>query len=398
MGGAGTSRWVWWGATLMAMFGLLASPMLAVAQAAYEISLLGRDPERGVDRYQLSIGAGGSFWEVGVNHLPLVALEEGDLKAVEQVEQAWRARYPDRAPGELRPGDSFVLEVPAGSFVSRGFSRQGDRLVYESFAGDQLTTFPRDPVIQYRLRRADDPDRAEVLIHGGPASAVDEAKRVYDVDTPDFLQVRTVRGALQERTTKLTVDLSRKYLDDFRLYRDRAVRVEDLPDRLKAYTFSRDDADIPFVRVDDGVGDETDPGSFPRLFRVAYYRDGTVRRYLVTESGDGLGTLVRPDSAAWNKVLPAWQEWQQGQAEALPPFTPALNAAGVLLPGRILVVAFRPRIVQPSPQPTRTGSGSGADCLGLPLALLLAGAVWVRRQRPGDGGRPTTDDGIAGRS
>ena len=392
MGGADTSRWVWLAATLMALVGLLGSPLLtfasppfarlaAFAQAAYEISPLGADPERRVDRYRLTVGSGASFWEVGVNHLPLSALEEGDLKAVELVEQAWRAQYPDRAAGDLRPGDSFVLEVAAGSFVSRGFTRQDDRLVYESFAGDQLTTFPRDSVIQYRLRRADDPNRAEVLIHGGQASAVDEAKRVFDVDPPDFLQVRTVRAALQERTVKLTVDLNRKYLDEFRLYRDRAVRVEDLPDGLKAYHFSRDDADIPFVRVDDGVGDETDPGNFPRLFRVAYYRDGTVRRYLVTESGDGLGTLTRPDSAAWNKILPAWQEWQQGQAEALPPFTPALNAAGVLLPGRILVVAFRPRIVQPTPQPSRATSGSGADCLGLPLGLLLAGGIWLRRQQ-----------------
>ena len=382
MGGADTSRWVWFATTLMAMVSLLTWPLPALAQAGYEISPLGTDAERKVDRFQVTIGPGGSFWEVGINHLPLVALEEGDLKAVELIELAWRASYPDRAPGELRPGDSFVVEVPSDAFVSRGFSRQGDRLVYESFDGDQLTTFPQDPVIQYRLKRADDPNRAEVLINGGQASAFDEAKRVYDVDPPDFLQVRTVRGALQERTTKLIVDLTRKYLDEFRLYRDRAVRVEDLPEGLKAYTFNREDADIPFVRVDDGVGDETEPGNFPPLFRIAYYRDGTVRRHLVTESGDGLGTLTRPDSAAWRQILPAWQDWQQGQPETLPPFTPALNAAGVLLPGRILVVAFRPRTVQTTPQPTRTSSGSGADCLGVPLGMLLAGGVWLRWQRP----------------
>ncbi len=385
MGGAVGGWRVWLCATLMVAAGVVGAftsrTPVADAQATYEVSPLGTDAERKVDRYRVTIASGASFYEVAVNHLPLLALEEGDAKAIEVIEQAWSGQYPDRAAGTLRPGDSFVFEVPTGQFVSRTYSRQDDRLTYTSFSGDELTTFPRDPVVQYRLRRADDPNRAEVLIHGGQAGAVDEARRAFDVEDPDFLQVRTIRAVVQERVTKLSVDLTRKYLDDFRVYRDRAVRVEDLPDRLKAYTFNQDDEEIPFVRIEDGVGNETDPGNFPRLFRVAYYRDGTVRRYLVTESGDSLAALTRPDSAAWSRVLPAWKEWQPGQAEALPPFTPALNAAGVLLPGRILVVAFRPRTIQVTPRPTRTTSSSGVDCLGVPLGLLLAGGVWMHHRR-----------------
>lgn len=383
MGRPSTGRWVWLSATLIAVLGILATPIEVFVQATYEVTSLGRDGERGVDRYRIDIRAGASFWEIGVNRLPLIALEQGDLKAVEPIEQAWRAQYPERASSEPRPDDTFVLEVPAGTFVAKNYNRQEDRYTYEAFLGDRLTTFPRDSLIAYRLQRAETPDRAEVLINGGPSNPLDEAKRVYDVDPPDFLQVRTVRGALQERTTRLTVDLSRKYLDDFRNARERAVRVEDLPDRLKAYSFDRDAADIPFVRVEDGVGDETDPGNFPRLFRVAYYRDGTVRRYLVTETGDSLGNLTRPDNATWSKILPTYQEWLPGQAEALPPFAPAISAAGALLPGRTLVVAFRPRTVQATPRPTRSASGSsGLDCAGLPLGLLLAAGVVISHRRP----------------
>jgi hypothetical protein len=187
-----------------------------------------------------------------------------------------------------------------------------------------------------------------------------------------------------ERTAKITVDVNRRYLDDFRNARDRATRTEDTPEGLKAYFFGRDDQDVPFVRVDDAIGDETDPGNFPRLFRVAYYRDGTVRKYLITEAGDSTGALGRPDSETWRRTLTSWQEWLPGQPEALPPFAPAISSAGGLLPGRILVLSFRPRTVQASPRPTGatgTTGGSGLDCLGVPLGLIVVGGVLAARRR-----------------
>ena len=377
----GPSRQHGWWAALLVIVAILLSPTLAAAQDTHEIASLGTDPARGVDRYQITIGPGGSLWDVGFNRLPLVALEQGEQRIVELVEQAFRAQYPDRGPNEVRVGDSFVLEVQAGTFVARTIDRQADRVVFESFGEDQVTTFPRDPVIAYRLRRKADPDHAEVLINGGQADAYVEAMRVYDVDPPDFLQIRTVRGALMERQAKLTIDLTKKYLDEFRVFRDRASRVEDTPQGLKAYSFDRDEADIPFVRVEDGVGNETDPGNFPRVFRVAYYRDGTIRRYIVTESGDSLGSLARPDNEPWSRILPQYQEWLPGQAETLQPFSPAISSAGALLPGRILVLTHRPRIAQPSPRPTGSTSGAGADCLGLPLGLLLAGGAWLAKAR-----------------
>jgi hypothetical protein len=387
MGGVSTiARWSWYTA-LLALVVLFADslfePAIAAAQAAYEINPIGTDAGRRVDRYQIKLGPGASLWDVGFNRLPLVAIEQGDQKVVELIEQSFRNAFPDRGPELVKPGDSFVLEVPTGTFVSKTITRQEDRVLFESFAGDRLTTFPDDAVVKYRLQRASDPDHVEVLIQGGQADAVAEAKRVYDVPDPDFVQVRTVRGALAERTSKLTVDVKRRYLDEFRAVRDRATLVEDTPQGLKAYRFSRDDGDIPFVRVDDSVGDLTDPATFTRIFRIAYYRDGTVRKYVITEAGDSTGALGRPESEIWRQTLPAWREWLPGQAEALPPFAPAIASSGALQPGRILVMAFRPRV---TPASTRTtgalGQGSGISCAGVPLGLvLLGGALAARTKR-----------------
>ena len=165
--------------------------------------------------------------------------------------------------------------------------------MFESFAGDQLTTFPRDPIVQYRLRRASAPDQVEVLIQGGQADAVAEAKKIYDVPDPDFLQVRTVRGALMERTAKIrwmpTAAISTSSARS--AAEPRASRTRPGP---PGALLRPNDEDIPFVRVDDNVGDQTDPANFTRIFRIAYYRDGTVRKYVITEAGDSTGALGRP--------------------------------------------------------------------------------------------------------
>jgi len=355
---------------------------VALAQATYDISPIGSDPARRVDRYQITLGPGASLWDLGFNRLPMVAIEQGDQKVVELVEQAFRSEYPDRGPQLVKPGDSFVLEVSTGTFVSKTITRQADRVIFDSYAGDQLTTFPKDTVVLYRLRRASAPDQIEVQIQGSQTDAVDEAKKIYDVPDPDFLQVRTVRGALQERTAKLTVDANRRYLDDFRAVRDRATRTEDTLEGLKAYYFDPNDQSIPYIRVDDNVGNLTDPATFTRIFRIAYHRDGTVRKYIITEAGDAVGALARPESEVWRRTLTTWQEWLPGQAEALPPFAPAIASSGALQPGRILVLAFRPRVTPASPRPTGpAGQGSGLSCAGVPIGLVLLGGVLVHRTR-----------------
>jgi hypothetical protein len=393
IGSSTTARWGWYAALLVAA--VLAAVLLiesAVARAQtpapaappapYEINPIGTDASRRVDRYQITIGPGASLWDLGFNRLPLVAIEQGDQKVVELIEQSFRNEYPDRGAQLVRPGDAFVLEVPTGTFVSKEINRQGDRVTFESYAGDRITTFPQDPVVQYRLQRASDPDHVEVLLQGGQADPVEEAKKIYDVPDPDFIQVRTIRGALAERSSKIMVDANRKYLDEFRVYRDRATLVQDTAQGLKAYHFSRDDQDIPFVRVDDNVGDLTDPAAFTRIFRIAYFRDGTVRKYVITESGDSTGVLARPESEMWRQTLPTWQEWLPGQAETLPPFAPAIASSGALQPGRILVLAFRPRITVASPRPTGAAAqGSGISCLGVPLGLVLLGGVLTTRTK-----------------
>lgn len=383
IGSGSMARWGWCTALLVLVSWLavdLAWPLAVWAQASYEISPLGTDAGRRVDRYQITLGPGASLWELGFNRLPMLAIEQGDQKVVELIEQSFRVEYPDRGPQLVRPGDSFVLEVPTGTFVSKTINRdQPDRVLFESFAGDQLTTFPKDPVVQYRLRRASAPDQVEVLIQGGQADAVEEAKKIYDVPDPDFLQVRTIRGALMERSSKLMVDPNRRYLDEFRAVRGRATRVEDTTQGLKAYHFDPKDLDVPYVRVDDNVGDLTDPAAFTRIFRIAYYRDGTVRKYIITEAGDSTGALARPESEMWRQVIPTYQEWLPGQAETLAPFAPAIASSGALQPGRILVLMFRPRVTPPSNRPSAAGQGSGITCAGVPLGMVLLGGVLVAR-------------------
>lgn len=389
IGGRAVARWRWHSvlvAVVLVLAAFVTTPGPLLAQGAYEITPIGADSGRRVDRYQVTLGQGASLWDLGFNRLPLVAIEQGDQKVVELIEQGFRAAYPDRGPELVKPGDSFVLEVPTGTFVSKTITRnpgQPDRVTFESYAGDQLTTFPKDPIVQYRLRRASAPDQAEVQIQGGQSDPVVEAKKIYDVPDPDFLQVRTVRGALAERTTKIPVDVNRRYLDEFRAVRSQATRVEDTLQGLRAYYF--DDPNIPFVRVDDNIGDQTDPANFTRIFRIAYYRDGTVRKYVITEAGDSIGALGRPEDEVWRRTLPSWQAWIPGAPEALPPFAPAIASSGALQPGRILVLAFRPRIVQASPRPLgstgASGQGSGLSCLGVPIGMVLLGSVLAVRTR-----------------
>jgi hypothetical protein len=358
-------------ATLLTLC-LLGSP--ATAQTAVEIRPLDRDSGRQVDRYQITLLRGSTLWEVANNFLPLTALDQGDARAFEIVAESFQRAFPGRSPNAVQPNDSFVLEVPSETFVTQQVTRDGGSVVFTSFQGDQLTYLPRNPAIQYRLVRKDNPDRAEVSLTGQGGSAVDLAREIFQVDPPDFLQLRMVRGALSDRESKVLVDLSKKYLDDFRNYREQAVEVADGEDGLKVYTFSPAQEDIPFVRVEDGIGDSNDPGTFPPVFRLAYYRDGSVRKYILTESGDTVAQFTRPDPARWQKVLPSVSSWEPGTPDAVAPFTPAINQAGSLIPGRLLVVTFTPTRPTPSPAP-RSGAnsppaGAGLSCFGIPLVVL----------------------------
>lgn len=373
-------RFGWWIAVLA--FFALAFPLgrASAQEQRAEIAYLGRDDTQNLDRYQFTIRPGARLWDLAINHLPVIGFDESDQKAFELVEQAYKRRYPDRGAAGIRPGDSFILEVPIGTFVTDRIVRNPSGFEYISFTGDRLLYFPNDPAVVYRLVRQDQPSRAELLLTGAAGDPVSVARTIYGTDKPDFIQVRAVRAAVNDRTARVTVDLSRAHLDEFRNYRERASRVEDADTGLKAYSFPSD-PEIPFVRVDDGIGDDTDPSRFPRLFRVMYYRDGTIKRYMITETGDTLASLGRPLSEEWSKLLPAFREWQPGQAEPLPPFSPAVNTAGQLLPGRILVLAHRPRAEQARPASPTRGLGQATDCFGIPLILLGAAGALARFTR-----------------
>lgn len=348
------------------------------AQTPAELQPLGRDGSGQVDRYQVTLGAGATLWDLATTTLPLVALDQSDQQAYQLVLESFQRALPDRRPDALQPGDSFPLEVPAGTFVAEQGDHDGANVVYRSFQGDELTAYPRQAALLYRLVRHDHPDQAEVRLGALAGSAVDVARAIYRVDPPDFVQVRTVRAAQTDRSLHVIVDLKRRYLDDFRNYRERATRTESGGGDMQVYVFAPDDRDNPFLRVEDAVGDQTDPSAFPRHVRLAFYRDGTVREYLITQPGDRLAALDTPETARWRTILPKIADWQPGTVEPLPPFAPAVNQAGALFPDRLLVLRFAPQVEQP-PGPSTGGLG----CAGFPLALVLAG--WGLAARGGRG-------------
>src|SRR5439155_16370653 len=179
-----------------AWFGRGAS--LARAQAIAEIKPLERDAPRQVDLYQVTLRPGAALWDVATTYLPLVALDQGDAKAYQLVLDGYQKAYPGRQPGAIQPDDTFTLEVPADTFVTEQVAREGNSLVYRSFRGDRLTAYPRHPSIIYRLIRKESPDKAEVALTGQASSALDLAREIYQVDPPDFIQVRMVRAALND--------------------------------------------------------------------------------------------------------------------------------------------------------------------------------------------------------
>jgi hypothetical protein len=366
------------------LLGARSTPPLAAAELV-EIRPLGRDASGQYERYRVTLLPGATLWDLAYHYLPLVSLEQSEAQAYQLVAEGFQQTFPDRKPDAVKPEDSFTLEVPLGTFVTRQFTREGSIYHYQSFAGDQLTYYARHPTLVSRLIRHEAPNRAEVSLTGDASSVVELTREIYEVDQPDFLQVRMVRGALSDNKARVVVNLNKKYLDDFRNYRERAVRTEPGEAGRTVYTFAPDDADNPFLRVEDAIGNEADPAAFPRDLRLAFYRDGSVRRLLLTETGDAISQLNQPDTGRWQQHLPEIKGWQPGTVEALAPFTPPVNQAGQLIPGRLLVLHFAPRVAATptpaSPPPAAGSSGGGLTCLGVPLAVLLSGLVTLLRQK-----------------
>ena len=352
---------------------------LADPPRTYEAEAPDKTAAEGVDRYALRVRPRASLWDIATEALPLLALEEGNARALELVESSFKKTYPNRPANDVRLNDAFVLEVPDGTFVTAEVAAgPGNRtLEYTSFDGDTLTEYRADPALTYRLVSAAAPWRERVMLRpGSSVLAVDIARRAYDTNPPDFMQVRAIRAALGESPPLVEVDRRQPHVDKFRNYRDRAVSVEPAEGSLQLYRFDPADEDNPFLAVEDAIGDEWDAGNFPRVARREYYRDGSVKRYVLTQPGDLLSSLNKPDSKHWASILPNWSAWNEGQVERLAPFAPAVNEVGSLLPGRLLVLVHQPK----PPEASR-----GMDCLGIPLGLAatagLAGRWWQRRRR-----------------
>jgi hypothetical protein len=357
---------------------LTAAPdWLAQAPRAYEIEAL-PDSTQGLDQYRVKVRPGSTLWDIATEALPRLVVDEGHGRALEVLEASFKKTFPDRAPNDVRLEDTFTLEVPDGTFVTASLNtiERGRVIEYVAFNGDKLTEYLADPALVYRFVRAADPQREQVLVRPGTnVPAVEIAKRVYQTNAPDFLQVRHIRGGLGDKPV-VEVDLRRPYLDQFRNFRDRAVSVEPAEDGLQRYVFDPEDEEIPFVAVEDAIGDEWDPGNFPRLARNEFYRDGTVKRYLLSQPGEVLSALARPDNRRWATLLPSWSVWTEGQPERLNPFAPAVNELGSLIPGRLLVLVHQPKPID--------AMGRGVECFGVPLGLAATAGLaheWWRRRR-----------------
>ena len=134
----GWARRLGWWIAVLAFLALAWPPEHGRAQEQRaEIAYLGRDDAQNLDRYQFTIRPGARLWDLAINHLPVIGFDESDQKAFELVEQAYKRRYPDRGAAGIRPGDSFTLEVPVGTFVTDRIVRNPNGFEYISFRSEE---------------------------------------------------------------------------------------------------------------------------------------------------------------------------------------------------------------------------------------------------------------------
>src|SRR5581483_2608838 len=95
---------------------------LADAPSTYEAEPQPDEASPGTDRYEFQVRPGATLWDVAHEALPGVVLEDGDQRAVDLIQTAFQDANPGRGPNDVRLGDTFVLEVPAGTFVTESYS------------------------------------------------------------------------------------------------------------------------------------------------------------------------------------------------------------------------------------------------------------------------------------
>ena len=316
-------------AALLAVLAILAAPTPLAAQegwaseTTHNVELLGRDGPEGREHYRITIRPGASFFAIADGSVPLEPIPQ----TLEQLRQAFNAAFPDR-PDAMRPGDQFDLYLPAGTLVGKEWREAGNRVrEFRSLKGDIVTLYYdyRSP-LSHSVVRADNPGWAEVSInHEAEFTAQSLAQAIYGQGRPDFkpdyLQVLQAQEAIQKRMETVEVDLSREYMDEFREIRDSAEAAGKSPEGLSVYLIQSSEVAQPFFRVDDGIGEITDPREFPPLIRVYYYKNGVVRSYQRAEDSIWLSGR-QPKIESWARAFADYgrmekppTRWGVGQPE-----------------------------------------------------------------------------------
>ncbi len=119
----------------------------------------------------------------------------------------------------------------------------------------------------------------------------------------------------------MTVDLTQRHLDDFLALKAAGQAKGTSGQGLDMYLFNSGGSAQPLFRVDDGIGDQTDPTAFTTPMRIYYYKDGVVRVYVKSEDVAFLSGRA-PQNDQWAQVYsdygrlnPAPTKWELGQPE-----------------------------------------------------------------------------------
>ena len=132
--------------------------------------------------------------------------------------RADRAELPERVsriagPQLVKPGRQLrPRSADRDLRLEDGHPRPGpDRVMFESFAGDQLTTFPQDPAVQYRLRRAESTDKVEVADPGRAGRTPSKRpRRSTTCRIPTSCRSGPCEAPSWSGRAKITVDVNRK--------------------------------------------------------------------------------------------------------------------------------------------------------------------------------------------
>jgi hypothetical protein len=291
--------------------------------SSYSISFLGRDGNGGSDRYRVTLSWGASFFAVGAESMPLVPAEH----AVNLVMDGYRTAFPGRPLEDIQPGDSFDFTVPTGTLVCTQWQQKGSTIEYKSLRGDRLTMHsdPQSPLL-YLLLRAEAPNSAEAKVNqNSDLKPAPLAQALYGNGDPgfkpDFLQLTRAQTIITRGTETVTVDLSQNHLDDLQSLRAGAQSGGKTEDGMDVYLFRSDQQAQPLFRIEDAIGDRTDPTGLPATIRVYYYKDGEVRTYQMASDTVFLSDR-QPKNDVWSKVFadygkldPSPTRWDIGQPE-----------------------------------------------------------------------------------